>query len=104
MPVQDFSVNAAAWKSLPDDLKATLTAAVQAWGWEQILRIANADATVGAKLAGKGVQLIDLKGKEHDKLRHIAEGIWKEWSGKSALCKRAYDGQTALLKDLGLIG
>ena len=102
MPVQDFSVNQAAWKALPDDLKRILTAAVRDWAWDQILRVADADAKVVAELPQKKVETIVWKGDELRKLRDIAQGTWKEWSGKSPLAKRAYDGQIALLKELGL--
>lgn len=102
MPVQDFSVNMAAWKRLPEDLQRILTLAVRDWAWDQILRVANADASLAPELKQKNVETIVWRGEELNKIRDMAQQTWKEWSGKSPTAKKAYDGQIALLKELGI--
>ncbi|RPI46932.1 MAG: C4-dicarboxylate ABC transporter substrate-binding protein, partial [Hyphomicrobiaceae bacterium] len=36
MPVQEFSVNVAAWKALPDDIKVILHSTAREWTWDQV--------------------------------------------------------------------
>jgi hypothetical protein len=36
-------------------------------------------------------------------VRTLAEQTWSDWAKKTPLAKRAYDGQVAWLKELGLI-
>lgn len=104
LPVQEFTVNAAAWKQLPDDLKEIVTTAVHEWGWHQIRLVASEDARVANEIKAKGVTQITWSGPELAKLRNIAYQSWQQFSTKSPLAKKAYDSQVAWLKELGLLG
>lgn len=103
LPVQEFSVNAAAWKALPDELKEIVTTAVHEWGWHQIRKVASEDARVASNIRAKGVTQITWGGEELKKLRGIAYESWQQFSTKSPLAKKAYDAQVAWLKELGLL-
>lgn len=103
LPVQEFSVNAAAWKALPDELKEIVTTAVHEWGWHQIRKVASEDARVASNIKAKGVTQITWGGEELKKLRGIAYESWQQFSTKSPLAKKAYDAQVAWLKELGLL-
>ncbi len=103
MPMQDFAVNANAWKELPDDLKAIVSTAVREWAWDQIQRIAVEDVRVLKELKSSGVELIEWSDEELGKIRALAQKTWEEWSRKSPLAKKAYDSQIAWLKELGAI-
>jgi TRAP-type mannitol/chloroaromatic compound transport system substrate-binding protein len=103
LPVQEFSVNAAAWKQLPDDLKEIVTAAVHEWGWAQIRRVASEDARVAKDVKAKGVTQITWSGEELSKIRAIAQDSWKQFSTKSALAGKAYESQVSWMKELGLL-
>jgi TRAP-type mannitol/chloroaromatic compound transport system substrate-binding protein len=103
LPVQEFSVNAAAWKALPDELKEIVTTAVHEWGWHQIRKVASEDARVASNIKAKGVTQITWGGEELKKLRGIAYESWQQFSAKSPLAKKAYDAQVAWLKELGLL-
>jgi TRAP-type mannitol/chloroaromatic compound transport system substrate-binding protein len=103
LPVQEFSVNAAAWKALPDELKEIITAAVHEWGWAQIRKVASEDARVAKDVKAKGVTQITWGGDELKKLRSIAYESWQQFSTKSPLAKKAYDSQVAWLKEIGLL-
>jgi TRAP-type mannitol/chloroaromatic compound transport system substrate-binding protein len=103
MPVQEFSVNLAAWRALPDDLKAILTTAAREWTWDQVQRVAGDDARVKRELKAKGVEQIVWGGEELKKIRALAQKTWEDWSKKTPLCKQVYDSQMAWLKDLGLV-
>jgi len=103
LPVQEFSVNAAAWKQLPDDLKEIVTAAVHEWGWAQIRRVASEDARVAKDVKAKGVTQITWSGEELAKIRAIAQESWKQFSTKSALAGKAYEAQVSWMKELGLL-
>lgn len=103
LPVQEFSVNAAAWKALPDELKEIVTTAVHEWGWHQIRKVASEDARVASNIKAKGVTQITWGGEELKKLRGIAYESWQQFSTKSPLAKKAYDAQVAWLRELGLL-
>jgi TRAP-type mannitol/chloroaromatic compound transport system substrate-binding protein len=103
MPCQEFTVNAAAWKALPDDVKQIVSSCVREWSVDQVQRVAVEDVRVLGELKGKGVTQLTWDSDEQRKARALAEQTWSEWAKKSPLAKRAYDAQVAWLKDLGLL-
>lgn len=103
MPVQEFTVNMDAWKKLPDDLKALLSAAVREWTWDQIQRIAVDDVRVAKELAANGVNAAVWPEAEMAKIRVLAQRTWDDWSKKTPLAKTAFDSQMAWLKDLKVV-
>jgi TRAP-type mannitol/chloroaromatic compound transport system substrate-binding protein len=103
MPVQEFTVNMAAWRALPDELKAIVTSTTREWTWDQIQRVAVDDVRVLKELQGKGVKQDVWGGEEMHKLRALAQKTWEDWSKKTPLAKQSYDSQLAWLKDLGLV-
>jgi TRAP-type mannitol/chloroaromatic compound transport system substrate-binding protein len=103
MPSQDFTVNMGAWRALPDDLKQIVSSAVREWTWDQIQRVAVEDVKVTAELKQKGINQITWSPEELRKVRDLAHNTWTDWSKKSAFAKKAFDSQTAWLRDLGLI-
>ncbi len=103
MPVQEFTVNMAAWRALPDELKAIVTSTTRDWTWDQIQRVAVDDARVLKELQAKGVKQDVWTGPEMQKMRELAQKTWDDWSKKTPLAKQSYDSQIAWLKDLGLV-
>jgi TRAP-type mannitol/chloroaromatic compound transport system substrate-binding protein len=103
MPVQEFTVNLATWKALPDDVKMLVSGAVREWTWDQVQRVAVDDVRVLKELKAKGVERIRWDDAEMHKVRELAHKTWEDWSKKGPLAKRAYDSQVAWLRDLGLI-
>jgi len=103
MPVQEFTVNMAAWRALPDELKAIIETTTHEWTWDQVQRIAVEDVKVSKELAAKGVKIDVWNDAEMAKLRELAHKTWEEWSKKTPLAKQAYDSQLAWLKDLGIV-
>jgi TRAP-type mannitol/chloroaromatic compound transport system substrate-binding protein len=103
MPSQEFTVNMAAWRALPDDLKAIVSSCVREWSYDQVQRVAVEDVRVLAELKKKGVNQITWDAEELRKVRALAQQTWAEWAKKSPLAKRAYDAQVAWLRDLGLL-
>ena len=103
MPVQEFTVNMAAWRALPDEIKAIVTSTTREWTWDQIQRVAVDDVRVLKELQAKGVKQDVWGGDEMRRLRALAEKTWEEWSKKTPLAKQSYDSQIAWLKDLGLV-
>jgi TRAP-type C4-dicarboxylate transport system substrate-binding protein len=61
------------------------------------------DVRVLGELKGKGVTLTTWDPEELRKMRALAQQVWADWSKKSPLAKRAYDAQTAWLRDLGVL-
>jgi TRAP-type mannitol/chloroaromatic compound transport system substrate-binding protein len=103
MPVQEFSVNMAAWKALPDDLKAILHSMAREWTWDQVQRVAVDDVRVAKELAGKNIKAESWDDELMRKMRELAMKTWEDWSKKTPLAKQAYDSQLAWLKDLGVV-
>lgn len=103
MPVQEFAVNTAKWKALPDDLKAIVSSCVREWTWDQIQRVAVEDTQAVANIRSKGGTAGTMPDAEIVKMRALAQKTWEEWSRKTPLAKKAYDSQTEWLKALGLL-
>lgn len=102
MPVQEFAVNAAKWKALPDDLKAIVSSCVREWTWDQIQRVAVEDTQAVANIRSKGGTAGTMPDAEIAKMRTLAQKTWDDWSRKTPLAKKAYDSQVEWLKALGL--
>ena len=103
MPVQEFAVNIRQWNALPPDLKQIVTSCVREWSWDQIQRIAVADAGALTELRGKGVSVHEFDDAQMTRLRQMGRQTWEDWSKKSPLAKRAYDSQMAWLRELRLL-
>jgi TRAP-type mannitol/chloroaromatic compound transport system substrate-binding protein len=103
MPIQEFTVNLAAWRALPEDVKAIVTSAVREWTWDQVQRVAVDDVRALKELKGKGVAFQSWDDAELGRIRALAQKTWEDWSKKSPLAKKAYDAQIAWLKDLGAL-
>jgi TRAP-type mannitol/chloroaromatic compound transport system substrate-binding protein len=103
MPVQEFSVNLAAWKALPDEIKAIVQSTTREWTWDQVQRVAVDDVRVTKELAGKGIKYVVWDDTQMAKMRELAVKTWEDWSKKTPLAKQAYDSQLAWLKDLGVV-
>ena len=81
MPVQEFSVNIAAWKALPDDIKGILQFDHREWTWDQVQRVAVDDVRVLKELSGKGVkheiwddaQMVKMRELAHEDLGRLVE-------------------------------
>lgn len=103
MPVQEFTVNMAAWKALPDDIKAILASTTREWTWDQVQRIYVDDQRVAKELAAKGIKEEIWGGAEMVKMRALAAQTWEDWSKKTPLAKQAYDSQIAWLREIGVV-
>lgn len=103
MPMQEFAVNMAKWKALPDDLKAIVSSCAREWCWDQIQRVAVEDTQAVANIRSKGGTAGSMPEAEIAKMRSMAEKTWEEWSKKTPLAKKAYDSQLVWLKALGLV-
>jgi TRAP-type mannitol/chloroaromatic compound transport system substrate-binding protein len=103
MPVQEFSVNIAAWKALPDDIKGILHSMAREWSWDQVQRVAVDDVRVLKELSVKGVKHEIWDDAQMVKMRELATKTWEDWSKKTPLAKQAYDSQLTWLKDLGVV-
>lgn len=103
MPVQDFTVNMASWKALPDDVKGIVEKAWREFSAEQVKRIAGDDLKAAAELKQKGVELIAWSQDELTRARALAMTVADEWAKKGPLAKQAVDSQKAFLRELKLV-
>jgi TRAP-type mannitol/chloroaromatic compound transport system substrate-binding protein len=103
MPVQEFAVNMRQWNALPADIKQILTSLTREWSWDQVQRVAVEDAKALAAMREKGVTPFHWPDDQLAKMRTMARTTWEDWSKKSPLAKRAYESQTAWLRELGVL-
>ena len=103
MPVQEFAVNMRQWNALPADIKQILTSLTREWSWDQVQRIAVEDAKALGGMREKGVTPFHWPDDQLAKMRTMARTTWEDWSKKSPLAKRAYESQTAWLRELGVL-
>ena len=103
MPCQDFTVNVAAWKALPDDIKEIVNRRVREWTWDQVQRVAVDDVRVLKELRARASSMTTWDGRgDGQGARRWRTKTWEDWSKKTPLAKQAYDSQIAWLKDLGV--
>jgi len=103
MPIQDFTVNKAAWKALPDDVKGALEKTWNDFSQYQVKTIAENDLVVAKKVKEKGVELIDWSAEDRGRGRELAHVVWSEWAKKSPLAKKAVESQQAYLREIKLL-
>jgi TRAP-type mannitol/chloroaromatic compound transport system substrate-binding protein len=103
MPIQDFTVNAAAWKALPDADKAILQKTFAEFSSAQVSRIAENDKRVSAEVKGKGVELVTWSDADLLHARQLSQVVADEWAAKGPLAKQAVESQRAFLRELKLL-
>ncbi|MGB3290239.1 MAG: TRAP transporter substrate-binding protein [Burkholderiaceae bacterium] len=103
MPIQDFTVNKAAWKALPDDVKEIVEKTWKEFSAHQVKTIAANDVVVAGEVKKKGVELIDWSAEDRLRGRKLAHEVWGEWAKKSALSKQAVESQQAYLREIKLL-
>jgi TRAP-type mannitol/chloroaromatic compound transport system substrate-binding protein len=99
----EFVANKGAWDKLPADIKAILEAATREYSAESFASLHLADMEVTEKWLKLGNEIIQFPESEKAKLRQIAMPIWEKWAGKDALSKKAFDSQTAFMRQEGLL-
>ncbi|MGB6103426.1 MAG: TRAP transporter substrate-binding protein [Pusillimonas sp.] len=103
MPIQDFTVNKAAWKALPDDVKAIVEQTWKEFSAYQVKKIAENDIVVAEEVKKKGVELIAWSDADRLRGRELAHEVWGEWAKKSPLAKQAVESQQAYLREIKLL-
>lgn len=103
MPIQDFTVNAGAWKALPDDVKGIVEKTFREFSHTQVARIAENDKRVAGEVKAKGVELVAWSDADLGRARQLAQGVADEWAAKGPLAKQAVDSQRAFLRELKLL-
>ncbi|MBK5207708.1 MAG: TRAP transporter substrate-binding protein [Polaromonas sp.] len=103
MPIQDFTVNANAWKNLPDDVKQILDRTWREFSLLQVSRIAENDKRVAVEVKKKGVELVAWSDADLTRARQLAQVVVDEWAAKGPLAKQAAESQRAFLRELKLL-
>ena len=103
MPSDHIAINAKKWKSLPDDLKRVMEVAQTAIAFELFQQFDADDHRIATEVAAKGITVADWSREDRKKFRQTAQEVWKDWSGRSELCKEIYDSHVAFMKILGLL-
>lgn len=103
MPIQDFTVNKAAWKALPDDVKTIVEQTWKEFSDYQVKKIAENDAVVAEEVKKKGVELVAWSDEDRHRARVLAHEVWAEWAKKSPLAKQAVESQQAYLREIKLL-
>lgn len=103
MPIQDFTVNAGAWKALPDDIKQIVDRTWREFSVTQVSRIAENDKRVAEEVKKKGVELVAWSDADLTHARQVAQGVVDEWAAKGPLAKQAAESQRSFLRELKLL-
>jgi len=102
LAVGDITINKKEWDKLPADLKDIVIEAGKVFFWDQVSRVAMADADAIKKMIAAGAQPVAWEESEVARLREFVRGtVWKEWSEKSPMTKKVIDAHEAFLKELG---
>ncbi len=102
MVTNEIVVNADKWNALPDDVKAILEGEVRLMALRLWNKVDTSDRAVAAKLkADPSMHVVDWTQEERNKLRGIAQGIWKEWAEKSPKAQEWFDMTVKYLKAEG---
>lgn len=103
MPIQDLTVNASAWKALPDDVKKIVEKTFLEFDKSQVQRIAQNDEKAAAELKGQGVELVAWSDADLLRGRKLAQDVVDEWARKGPLAKESAESQRAFLRELKLL-
>lgn len=103
MPIQDFTVNKAAWKALPDDVKAIVEKTWADFSQYQVKAIAEHDVAAAEEVKRNGVELISWSDEDRGRARGLAHEVWATWAKKSPLARQAVESQQAYLRELKLL-
>lgn len=101
--VNDFTVKKSEWDQLPDDIKTVVEMAVRDHSREKLMTLMIADEEVAAKESEEGITVVRPSAEDRKKVREVAQGVWKDWSTKSPMAKKAYDAHIAFMHKLGLL-
>lgn len=103
MPVPNnfFAVNAQAWETLPDNLKAILQEAAVASSLDYILLSMNNDAKAMQEMKDAGVEISTIPDEEWTAMEAEARALWRAYADKDDLSRRGVEMLDAFLTDLG---
>ncbi len=103
MPVPNnfFAVNMAAWKQLPDDLKAILNEAAVASSIDYLARSAMSDAKAMQEMQAAGVQISVIPDEEWVKMERSARELWEAYGKADPLAAKGVDLLKKFLAELG---
>nr|WP_319391119.1 TRAP transporter substrate-binding protein [uncultured Cohaesibacter sp.] len=103
MPADHVAINLKKWNALPDDLKEVMQVAQTAIASKLYQQIDTEDHKIVTELAAKGIKASNWSKEDRMKFRETAQGVWKDWSTRSELCKKIYDSHIEFMKNLGLL-
>jgi len=103
IPLSDVVINEKEWDKLPADIKEIVKVAVHAWNEEQLRGLHVKDIIAVNEMKASGCIALSWSEENINRIREITKGIWKKWSKKSPMAKKAYDLQIKWLKELGRI-
>lgn len=98
-----YAANVAAWKGLPEDIKAILEAACREASSILFTHIHAENIKALDKFKKHGIEVIYLPESEVLKAREIAMTVWEEYGAKSPMAKKVLESQKEYMKLLGII-
>lgn len=98
-----YVANRTAYDKLPAEFKAALTVAAREVSVALRQHILVSDATVLAKYAAKGCEIIRFSPGEVSAARPKAMAAWRTATKGDALATKILDSQVAFMKELGLV-
>ena len=103
-PNNNILINAAAWKSLPADLKTAMDAAARMASLDYLARGAEQDAKAMAEMKQAGVKVTTIPADEWAQMENKAQELWAAYAKHDDLSARAVKMMQDFLSELGRSG
>lgn len=103
MPADHIAINLKKWTALPDELKQVMEVAQSAIASDLYQDTDVQDHRIATEVAAKGITLDNWSREDRLKFRQAAQEVWKDWAGRSELCKAMYDSHVGFMRQLGLL-
>ena len=100
-PNNFFAVNAAAWKKLPDDLKAVLQESAVASSLDYIALSLMQDAAAMQKMKDAGVKISTIPADEFSRMEEQARTLWREYEKEGGVASKGVKLLNEFLVEMG---
>ena len=103
MPSDHLALNKDVYDSLPADLQAILSVAMQKLSFHHTMSFQVAMGETATQLKKEGVTLHDWSAEDRGVFRAAAQKKWQQWGDKTPEARELVDSHVSFMKRIGLI-